>query len=647
MPKARPIDTGNELKFTLANLPEDMDPTAVCSTNRRILTLERSLSASRLMAGSFALAQIDQLKASYKGYHYGDDDNVLLSYEAVFNALVKEAAAITLIELQDIIVPGTEMHYMQKTLSRHTQVLDSTNRLYIKASKFKADILNRKREIQTCKDLFTPFYAMAVEAEMATSLHLSKPLSATAMKAISEAQFNTLLEGMELNLQSLLEATTLFLTVLKDTAKLSVKKYDLCVDQVNNAIASNRVGYEGTGVEPGKGAESPLAALKGMAGVTIKDEEPGGDEDSDNVRYSPKHHDIKPSAPAADGWAHGAEDTCVADTLRELEGMKSNDKHEQAMDSVEVHPSEPVPEPTIDEIAEAVAEPKPAKKPTATVTVKKDNSEDVTVEGDVELKVQGGVTVEHRETVEVSPTAKTAADPVQVDLRESDEDCGAGSEPEADEPVVLVTTPVVKKAVSGVVNHADLGEVSGAELNRVLSLQDEEPKATKKPAPVVVDEEDEVPPPPKVKKAAPVVDEDEEDEVVVRYSGKKTEEPKAEPRTFDVGDAGAEEDWGESEAPEVGADDDLPPAGFPLPPGVKSEVVQPNAKSPMDKKAQRTPSVEEVEDEKPSPVVAKAAPKSEKTEVTPAPAAPVKLFQKAPPKGVAVKALPADLDEVL
>ena len=107
---------------------------------------------------------------------------------------------------------------------------------------------------------------------------------------------------------------------------------------------------------------------------------------------------------------------------------------------------------------------KPAKKPTATVTVKKDNSVDVTVEGDVELKVHGGVTVEHRETVEVSPTAKKAADPVQVDVRESDEDCGAESEPEADEPVVLVTTPVVKKAVSGVVNQADLGEVSGEEL---------------------------------------------------------------------------------------------------------------------------------------------------------------------------------------
>lgn len=282
--------------------------------------------------------------------------------------------------------------------------------------------------------------------------------------------------------------------------------------------------------------------------------------------------------------------------------------------------------------------------------MKKDNSEDVTVEGDVELKVHGGVTVEHRETVEVSPTAKKAAEPVQVDVRESDEDCGAEAEPEADEPVVLVTTPVVRKAVSGVVNQADLGVVSGDELNRVMGLKDEEPKPTKtKKAAPVVEDEDEVPPPPK-KKAAPVVtDEDEEDEVVVRYSGKRTEEPKAEPepRTFDVDEAGAEEDWDESEAPEAGADDDLPPAGFPLPPGVKSEVVQPNAKSPMDKKVHRTPSVEEVEDEKPSPVVAKAAPKSEKTEVTPAPAAPVKLFQKAPPKGVAVKALPADLDEVL
>lgn len=33
----------------------------------------------------------------------------------------------------------------------------------------------------------------------------------------------------------------------------------------------------------------------------------------------------------ADGWAHGGEDDSVAGLLRELQGMLSNDKHEQLL----------------------------------------------------------------------------------------------------------------------------------------------------------------------------------------------------------------------------------------------------------------------------------------------------------------------------
>jgi hypothetical protein len=644
---------------TAATTPDfhvpDADLPEVSQGNLKILRIQKALSAERLLKDTFALNQVEALKARLKSF-YLDDGDSHLTYEQAFNKLVDQAANITGIELDHTVVPGNEIYYQQRILSLHTQVIEAINRLTIRASKFKSNLLNRRRELEMCRGIFTPFYTMAADEEMKD---YGATLKASYMKSFTEAQFSSLMDGADLDLTSLIDATTLFITFLKDTAKLSSKKYDLCVDQVNAALANGRVDYQGTGIEPKSSRSHPLAGVRGLAGVHIVtdgDDEPAddpepmmGDEEPDIVpAYVPKKAS-KPAAAAAvrgmfdeagdthagvaddvvietveipkvvaspaaeDGWGHGAEDTKPGDTLRELNGMISHDKHEQAMDNVQPHPSEV-------EHVDPPTDLKPTTIATGDGSITTFKVSPVDLEGTPFSKAS--ITVESREGDE-PPVVKTAKKATPT-IRET--------EVEEEIPTVIQKSPAAEKAIQAEVT-AEVGEVSGEELNKFMARKG-----------VTDGDEDGEAPPVKLKKTRVVVDGDEED-VPITYK----------PRKGEAKSASAPKEEVETSAP-------VEPAAVPsrpLPHGVTTPFVKPKPKDEDASPGLDTPSTTAVAAKKAEHTHTVVAPKSEKSSVA---AIPARLFAKAPAKGTTVKRLPAgpwddedelppsataDLDEVM
>lgn len=590
-PKPEKAKATETLRFTLPS--GDLDVPAICLTNRKVLRLEACTSASRLLANTFALSQVEALKGRLANY-YLDEEGASVTYEAAFDKLVKSAGEIAEIELQPYISPGTEAHYMQRTLSLHTQVMEATSRLIIKVTKFKSNLMNRARELGACKGLFSPFYTVAVESEM-TELGIP-PMKAAEIKSMVNSQFADMMGGAELDLQSLIDAATLLIAMLKDTAKLSKAKYELCSDQVSASLAQNAVDYRGTGIEPMNSNSHPLAGLRGLAGVQIADD---GDDTPDPIEPDPEpeeedqapvvytsrkaktgvkveiHADdsvdvtvqgdltieapevrvVEPSPAAEDGWGHAHQDVGMPDTLRELNGVINHDKHEQAMDAVVPHPSEEIVDPAPTEVAVGDGNVTTFEVPTTDL------------KGTPFSKAT--VVVEKREAEEVPVVAKPKKTTPKAIVAPVDET-----------PEVVQVSPTVKPVV-GVANHV-LGEASGEELNKAFGLGD--------------GDEDE---PVQEKKATKpsIVDEDEED-VPLRYESRKAD-PKATPKDEE--------------------DDDNPLVA-------EKPKTTPVEEKPADKKVEPTPAVVE--------------PKSEKTQVV---APPVRLFAKAPAKGQTIKRLPAGL----
>jgi len=197
------------------------------------------LRAETLLEGSHVLSQIEILS---KGLKY-KTSNHEVGFEDFFGIIQQEISSLPRLELESSITPGTESQYQVQLVTALEKIFDASdlvlNRLLFFQSKLRAAL----QQANVLEVTFIAWYSIAV-AEALENYKTVK-LTSTVIKALAQAEFGRLMNGVNIDLETLTEATKILSKQIQSHKSVAQEKYNLGKDQVNASWTSQNLPAEG------------------------------------------------------------------------------------------------------------------------------------------------------------------------------------------------------------------------------------------------------------------------------------------------------------------------------------------------------------------------------------------------------------------
>jgi hypothetical protein len=212
------------------------------------------LKAESLLEDSHILKQVDTLR---NGLRYKTDGEEV-SFDDFFQTLQSEIAELPRIELESTITPGTESLYQIQLVTALESVFDDADRVLNRLLFFQSKLQAAQQQFQVLEVTFIAWYSIAATEFLNAPDFKAIKLNATAIKALAQSEFGRLMEGVHIDVETLLEVTKVLSKQILSHKTVAQEKYNLGKDQVNASWTSNNLPPEGiAGGEEGQELISP------------------------------------------------------------------------------------------------------------------------------------------------------------------------------------------------------------------------------------------------------------------------------------------------------------------------------------------------------------------------------------------------------
>lgn len=185
-----------------------------------------ALKAEALLAGSFILTTVQKTAYDVRYTSHGD----AVSYPDLYSRLAREVDELPMLVLDLSIPPGAESQYSIHLTEAMESVSDDCERVVRKIIKFKSRVKDAASRLKGLHGEFTAWYVLAgTEALKALALHISS----VQVKELADSEFLRLTEGIEVTLESMLNAIVTLEAEIKVHRQAQQEKYAMGKDQIN------------------------------------------------------------------------------------------------------------------------------------------------------------------------------------------------------------------------------------------------------------------------------------------------------------------------------------------------------------------------------------------------------------------------------
>ena len=198
------------------------------------------IKAESLLAGSHILEFVKKLVHDLT---YTSEGGVI-SYEDMYAKVTEEVDRLPRISLSLDVSPGTEGQYSIQLLMAMERVADECDRVSRLIGKFESKVREAAAEIKRQHGEFSAWYTLAAMERIELS---SAHLPTAQVQKLANSEFSRLTDGLDITMDSLLNATKLLKNEIKEHKKTQSDKYSYGKDQVNASWTSHMPLFNGNG----------------------------------------------------------------------------------------------------------------------------------------------------------------------------------------------------------------------------------------------------------------------------------------------------------------------------------------------------------------------------------------------------------------
>jgi len=254
----------------------------------RVTSTLNSLKAESLLAGSYVLSQIETLRNSLRYQTNGDT----VSFDDYYLRLQKEVDDIPRLELKNDVPTGTENQYILQLIKGMEKVQDDADRVVSKIIHYQSKLRNAVSRISRLGAAFNAWYTLAAGEALEEN---STKFPSNQLKDLAASEFSRLMENMDVEVNSLLDAVKVQSDQVKLFKKTQQAKFELGKDQANASWTS---GLPNFGEAPDRSDQL----------VARQFEEEPNDDVPDFISKNPQVGTFVPSAEAPTFFAKLPED---------------------------------------------------------------------------------------------------------------------------------------------------------------------------------------------------------------------------------------------------------------------------------------------------------------------------------------------------
>lgn len=197
----------------------------------RVTSVLNSLKAENLLAGSYVLTQIETLRTNLKYRTNGDT----VSFDDYYLKLQKEVDDIPRLKLETVVATGTENQYILQLIAGMEKVQDDSDRVVRKIMHYQSKLRNALSQIQKLGAAFNAWYTLAAGESLEEN---GAKFPCNQLKDLAASEFSRLMENMDVEVGSLLEAVKVQSEQIKQYKKTQQAKFELGKDQANASWTS-------------------------------------------------------------------------------------------------------------------------------------------------------------------------------------------------------------------------------------------------------------------------------------------------------------------------------------------------------------------------------------------------------------------------
>jgi hypothetical protein len=221
-----------------------------------------ALKAEELMKGSQLFDQITKLAGSLSYI----SNNEKYSFDDYFKQLTDSIDAIPRLQLSDDVAPGAETTYTIQLTQEVERIVDECDRLFRRLNQFEGKLRDAERQVNNQKAEFVAWYMLAANVILKD---LESKLPQTKLANLAEAEYSRLIGGLDVVLESLLDAVKIETDRVSQHKATQKEKYNLGKDQANASWTSSLPAF-GNAFAEDQGDVSGVQELDEDVPVPIK-----------------------------------------------------------------------------------------------------------------------------------------------------------------------------------------------------------------------------------------------------------------------------------------------------------------------------------------------------------------------------------------
>src|SRR5271157_836968 len=191
-----------------------------------------ALKAESLLADS---QLFDQIKTLCENLQYSTGDGKF-AFDDYFQTIVDAIDVIPKLELENDVAPGTETTYTIQLTQAAETIVDECDRIFRRLNQFEGKLKEAERKIDNQKAEFVAWYMLAANALLKDLDDLKLPQ--TEIRKLGEAEFSRFMGGLDVAIESLIEAVKIETSKVNQHKAAQKEKYNLGKDQANASWTS-------------------------------------------------------------------------------------------------------------------------------------------------------------------------------------------------------------------------------------------------------------------------------------------------------------------------------------------------------------------------------------------------------------------------
>jgi hypothetical protein len=197
------------------------------STNTN-LSIIQSLQAEALLGNNWLIQQAKDLHNGIR-YHSTEDE---VSFYEFYENIAKDVQELPKLKLDASVPAGTEAQYLDQLATAFGEIQDRVQIVVDKLLFFKSKLKSAGNRCADLRAAFNAWYMLAA-TEILNQHNLKFPNG--TIKALADSEFSRLLQGLDADIEAIMEMVDAKLEQIKSHKKLCAEKYKIGQDQANNS----------------------------------------------------------------------------------------------------------------------------------------------------------------------------------------------------------------------------------------------------------------------------------------------------------------------------------------------------------------------------------------------------------------------------